>query len=89
MAKENQFGIKEVVNMPKKRNLKGSAIIEPLEIEQATRKIENGDKQKILRLSIDIEESTYQKLKIRQFTKGFKTTREYVLDLVHNDLMPE
>lgn len=90
MAKENKsnLGLRSVSNLlPKKIELKNSEV----DIKTTDRVVQkiHSTQGKLTRLSIDLPEEMYKPLKVRQLTKGFRTTRDYVLDLIENDLATE
>jgi hypothetical protein len=87
MAKENKsgLGLRSVSNLlPKKVVLKESEI-DIKTTDKVVQKI-HSTQGKQTRLSIDLPEEMYTPLKVRQLTKGFKTTRDYILDLIEKDL---
>lgn len=55
------------------------------DVEKAVNKIHTTQKEKLTRLSIDVTESLDEDIKIR-IAKLKKTKREYVLDLIEQDL---
>lgn len=55
------------------------------DVEKAVNKIHTVPKEKLTRLSIDVTEGLHEDIKIR-VAKLKKTTREYVLDLIEQDL---
>ena len=85
MEKENKFGLKGAINMPAKKELKTP---EPIEVDRTEKAVQSihSTKGKVTRLSLDVPDELYKELKIRQINKGFKTTREYLLDLIHKDM---
>jgi hypothetical protein len=87
MAKDNKsnLGLRSVSNLlPKKVALKESEV-DVKTTDKVVQKI-HSTQGKLTRLSIDLPEELYTPLKVRQLTKGFKTTRDYILDLINNDL---
>ncbi|MFY7829141.1 MAG: hypothetical protein ACOVQ4_18575 [Flectobacillus sp.] len=87
MAKDNKsnIGLRNVSNLlPKKVELKTTEI-DVKTTDKVVQKI-HSTQGKQTRLSVDVPEELYQPIKIRQLTKGYKTTREYILDLINKDL---
>lgn len=87
MAKDNKnnLGLRSVSNLlPKKVELKQSEV-DVKTTDKVVQKI-HSTQGKLTRLSIDLPEEMYTPLKVRQLTKGFKTTRDYILDLINSDL---
>lgn len=88
MAKDNNnknLGLRNVSNLlPKKVALKESEV-DVKTTDKVVQKI-HSTQGKLTRLSIDLPEEMYTPLKVRQLTKGFKTTRDYILDLIEKDL---
>ena len=88
MAKDNKnnLGLRSVSNLlPKKVELKESEV-DVKTTDKVVQKI-HSTQGKLTRLSIYLPEELYTPLKVRQLTKGFKTTRDYILDLINNDLV--
>lgn len=86
MEKETKFGLKTAIKMPPKKEIK----VEVVEVEKTDKAVQaiHSGKGKVVRLSLDVEEEMYKELKIHQIRKGFKTTREYLLHLIANDINP-
>ena len=59
-----------------------------IEINKTEKAVQNlhSTKGKVVRISLDVPEELYPELKIRQIKRGFKTTREYLLDLINKDI---
>jgi len=85
MEKENKFGLKKAINMPAKKELKTP---EPIEVDRTEKAVQSihSTKGKVTRISLDVPNELYPELKMRQIKRGFKTTRDYLLDLVNKDI---
>lgn len=83
--KEKGLGLKGTLQFPVKKTL---TTAEPLDIEKAVQHLHSG-RGKVIRLSLDVSEAMYSDLKIRQVRKGFKKTRDYLLDLIEKDLLTD
>ena len=70
--------------LEKKTELKQTVINED-KIDNTVKKIHSVT-TKLTRLSLDVSPEVYDKIKRKQLDKGFKTTREYLLELIENDL---
>ncbi len=84
MEKENKFGLKSAIKMPPKKEIR----TEPVEVEKTEKAVQaiHSGKGKVVRLSLDVDEELYKQLKIHQIRRGFKTTREYLLHLINDDI---
>ena len=98
MSGKTGLGLKSVTNLT---SASKSLDTKPNELEKKTElkqtvinedKIDNTVKKihsvttKLTRLSLDVSPEVYDKIKRKQLDKGFKTTREYLLELIENDL---
>jgi predicted DNA binding CopG/RHH family protein len=101
MSGKTGLGLKSVTNLkrdPKSLDTKPNELEKKTELKQTVineDKIDNTVKKihsvttKLTRLSLDVSSEVYDKIKRKQLDKGFKTTREYLLELIENDLNPK
>lgn len=86
------LGLKETTNLSliptelaKKETLKISAVNDDI-IDKVVQNMHNAS-AKLTRLSLDVTAEMYDSIKRKQLDKRFKTTRDYLLDLIKKDLV--
>ena len=84
-AEKSATGLKNVINLPKKEGELKKSEIDIKEAEKAVQHL-HSTQGKVTRLSIDVPETWFVPIKNKQYKKGFKTTRDYVLSLIEKDL---
>lgn len=101
MSVKTSLGLKSVTNLtrdPKtlekktnelvKKTVLKQTVINEDTIDSTVKKIHSGA-SKLTRLSLDVSSQVYNKIKRKQLDTGIKTTREYLLRLIENDLDSE
>lgn len=89
MADKKGLGLLGTTNITRKPlATKGkikSSDVDTIAVEQITKSIHN-EKSKMVRLSLDVSPEMYDKIKRKQLDMGIKTTREYLLKLLTQDI---
>lgn len=80
--KSKQLGLKSTMQLPEKKPLVSVVPLQDLE-----QKVSNLHQKELVRLSLDVHQTMYKQVKMRQLTLGYKTTREYLLSLIEQDLL--
>ncbi|MBA7492828.1 hypothetical protein ES702_03381 [subsurface metagenome] len=86
MAKKTGLG--DIATLGTKKKLPTKNIIPEEKIEQIAKDIEEGSKENNVRVTIDIPEGEYLKMKIK-IAGERRTVRDYFLDLMNKDLLGE
>lgn len=101
MSGKTGLGLKSVTNLtrdPKVLDKKTNELVKKIDLKQTVineETIDNTVKKihssntKLTRLSLDVSAEVYDKIKRKQLDTGIKTTREYLLKLIENDLKSE
>lgn len=89
MAEKKGLGLMGTTNitskgLPPKEKVKSSTI--DVDTINETAKSIHKSNTKMVRLSLDVSPEMYDKIKRKQLDKGIKTTREYLVQLVTQDI---